>query len=74
VTGTRIPVSLFEQRLRRPVFDETNLKGYFRFTLRWNRPDFFDAVKNQLGVELISTKRAIDILVVDHVIPWPSDH
>src|SRR5207248_1829340 len=67
-------------RLARPVVDQTGLGGRFDFTLEWipdsNDPapadlqeetTFQEALQDQLGLKLKSTKIAMDTLVIDHV-------
>jgi uncharacterized protein (TIGR03435 family) len=67
-------------RLGRPVVDQTGLTGKFDFTLEWtpepNGPDaavdpqgstFLEALRDQLGLKLESTKAPLKILVVDSV-------
>jgi uncharacterized protein (TIGR03435 family) len=67
-------------RLTRPVWDQTGLDGRFDFTLEWiresNNPGpidlqegttFQEALQEQLGLKLKSTKATIDTLVIDHV-------
>jgi uncharacterized protein (TIGR03435 family) len=62
--------------LGRPVIDSTGLKGHFDFTLDWapNRrdtdpsgPDFFEALKQQMGLKLSPQKGTLEILVLDHL-------
>ena len=67
-------------RLPRPVVDQTGLVGRFDFTLEWIRESndavpadvqegtiFQEALQEQLGLKLKSTKVSLDSLVIDHV-------
>ncbi len=65
-----------EGRLDHPLVDQTGLTGKFDFTLQWtpesNATDspgstFLEALRDQLGLKLTSTKGPIQTLVVDHV-------
>lgn len=56
--------------------DQTHLEGRYDFTLRWTRPDehgtydapeIFEAVKQQLGLELVKRKVPETVLVVDEI-------
>jgi bla regulator protein blaR1 len=63
----------------KPVVNQTGLDGRFDFTIEWNGrlsgpppPDpqgtsFLQAVREQLGLKLVSTKAPIRMLVIDHV-------
>lgn len=61
--------------LKRPVTDETGLKGDFAFTLEWTPglgeadegPSLFVAVQEQLGLILESKKGPLEVLLIDHV-------
>ncbi len=69
--------------LGRPVVDHTGLSGTFDFSLEWtpeingpapadftpdqSGPTFVEALKEQLGLKLESTKAPIEVFVVDHV-------
>jgi uncharacterized protein (TIGR03435 family) len=61
----------------RPVLDKTGLAGYYAYTLDWfpaNRPmppdldvpDMFQALQDQLGLRLESTKGPVEKIVIDH--------
>lgn len=67
----------------RMVVDETGLTGKYDFTLRWSRenadssdptvvsrddaPDIFTAIKEQLGLQMVTRRVPGRVLVVDHV-------
>jgi uncharacterized protein (TIGR03435 family) len=81
LTGVNAALSMLEdyltQELGRPVQDQTGLKGRYDFKLDWARtddvsmqleyPSIFAALREQLGLTLISTKAPIDFIVIDHV-------
>jgi uncharacterized protein (TIGR03435 family) len=57
----------------RPVMDQTGITGYFDITLKGaaraileNGTSLFTLVQEQLGLKLIPTKTAVEILIVDH--------
>ena len=62
----------------RPVLDETNLAGYYAYTLDWfpasvippaelvDVPSMFTALQDQLGLKLESTKGPMEKLVIEH--------
>ena len=68
-------------QLGRPVVDQTGLAGGYDFFLDYlpdpppakelppdaSGPDFVDAVKSQLGIQLLRQKSNIDYVIVDHV-------
>jgi uncharacterized protein (TIGR03435 family) len=62
-------VTALSEVLSRPVFDETGLPGRFDFSLSWSPNDttVSAAVREQLGLQLVESKRPIDMLVVDRV-------
>jgi len=56
----------------RQVVDNTALEGEYDFTVEWStddcdpsRPSVFAALEEQLGLKLVSTKGAIEMIVVD---------
>ena len=70
-------------RLERPVIDQTGLTGRFDYKLQWT-PDpatptdepgttFMQALEDQLGLKLKSTRAPMRILVIDHIEP-PTDN
>jgi uncharacterized protein (TIGR03435 family) len=66
--------------LDRPVVDQTGLAGRFDFRLTWTPdglhpatesadapPDLFNAIQEELGLKLLSTRAPVDVLVINHV-------
>jgi uncharacterized protein (TIGR03435 family) len=61
------------------VVDQTDLKGSYDFKLTFSEdpsapdssgaPDIYDAVQQQLGLKLQSTKAPVDVIVIDHAEP-----
>jgi len=66
----------------RPVVDETGLTGHYNFVLSFrpqlppdgsqsreslNLPSIFDAVKDQLGLQLIPRRGPVQTLVINHI-------
>ena len=60
----------------RPVVDKTGLTGSYAYTLDWvradripdsdsNLPSIFNAVQEQLGLKLESTKAPVEVIIVD---------
>jgi uncharacterized protein (TIGR03435 family) len=73
----------FAARLSRgvgdPVIDRTGVAGKFHFYLWWGDdpdtdPDIFEAVREQLGLELKGGKSEVEFLVIDRVSRTPSDN
>lgn len=66
----------------RPVVDRTGIKGIFDITLKSaasaileeNGPSLFTLVQEQLGLKLVPTKDAMDVLVIDHVEKVPTEN
>lgn len=74
---------LLSTEARRMVVDETGLIGKYDFTLRWSRenadnsnptavstgdaPGIFTAIKEQLGLQMVTRRVPGRVLVVDHV-------
>jgi uncharacterized protein (TIGR03435 family) len=72
---------LATSELGRPVFDRTGLAGNFDFTLEWtpnipaspdfvpdqSGPTYIEALKEQLGLKLESTRGPIQVPAIDHV-------
>jgi uncharacterized protein (TIGR03435 family) len=60
--------------LGRPVFDETNLDGRFDFVFTWQSTDpafLKTAIADQLGLNLVNTRRIVEVLIVDHIEKLP---
>jgi uncharacterized protein (TIGR03435 family) len=67
----------------RMVVDQTGLKGHYEVSLNWTRegsaaadagptadaaaPTFFDALKEELGLQLVETKGPVEVIVIDHI-------
>jgi bla regulator protein BlaR1 len=57
----------------RMVIDRTGLTGAYDFTLKSSMdagtdgPSLFTAVKEQLGLQLVSTKAPLEVIVIDHI-------
>ena len=72
---------LATSELGRPVLDQTRLGGNFDFTLEWtpnipassdfkpdqSGPTYIEALKEQLGLKLESTRGPLQVPVIDHV-------
>jgi uncharacterized protein (TIGR03435 family) len=66
-------VHYLQQDVNGPVFDETGLAGRFDFFFTFesnswssNIDHIVPALKEQLGLELVESKRQLDVLVIDH--------
>jgi uncharacterized protein (TIGR03435 family) len=73
--------------LQRPVINDTGLTGRYKIELQWLKedastsdpesffcPTIFEAVKEQLGLQLEPRKRQIEILVIDHAEKMPTEN
>jgi uncharacterized protein (TIGR03435 family) len=73
---------MFSQRvdLGRPIVDATGLKGTFDFLIEYapenqsataaadqDRPNFREALRDQLGLKMESRKTSMDVMVADHI-------
>jgi uncharacterized protein (TIGR03435 family) len=69
--------SLLSGSMDRMVIDQTKLTGSYKFTLKWtpddspnpdtDLPGLFTAIQEQLGLKLIPTKGAVEMLIINHV-------
>jgi uncharacterized protein (TIGR03435 family) len=82
--GDRVPltelVRVLAVAVDRPVIDKTNLPGLFDIRLHFmaeppgappsdaQEPNVFNALQDQLGLKLDSTKGPVEFLVIDHVV------
>ena len=58
--------------LRAPVVDETGLTAEYDWDLPYNRASnnlLVDAIRTQLGLEVVKAKRRIEFLVIERVGP-----
>jgi uncharacterized protein (TIGR03435 family) len=66
--------SMLESVVGKPVIDETELTGKFDFELIWDEKDrksMVAAVREQLGLELRSARRPVELLIVEAAPPPP---
>lgn len=68
----------------RPLIDQTGLKGVYDFKLTYTysdapsgeadaTPPLFTAIKEQLGLQFVPVKTAVNVMVIDHI-EEPSDN
>jgi uncharacterized protein (TIGR03435 family) len=89
LTGTRVTAGMLAKvlsnHLGRPVEDKTGLAGAFDFVLQWapetavpsadqELGSLFTAIREQLGFRLVARKTPVDVIVIDHVEPRPTDN
>ena len=70
---------LLSTRAGRPVFDETGLPGKYSFTLHWSDDlesglPISTAFQEQLGLRLESSRRTINVLIVDAANRTPTEN
>jgi len=75
IKALALPVSsiagIVSDALGKVVFDETGLQGRFDFELKWdstNPTSIIDAVRTQLGLDLVPTQHPLVFLVVDSAV------
>lgn len=69
--GTAFIAAISEQALGSVVLDETGIAGRFDFELKWSAaepPSLKDAIRTQLGLELVQAKRPLSYIVVDSAV------
>lgn len=81
LAAVNVPLSMLtaflSQELGRPVKDQTGLTGRYDFKMNWLRgedgpaqqeyPTIYTAVREQLGLRLVSKTGPVDFIVIDHV-------
>ena len=79
IKGEAVPIALLaaslENQLRTPVLDKTGLAGAWDFQGSWDMnpapdsstPSIFTALRDQLGLRLVSQKGPVRMLVIDQV-------
>ncbi len=64
---------LFNDNVERVVVDRTGLKGSYDIDLDWaadpnsDKPSFFTAIEEQLGLKLEAQRGPVDVIVIDHI-------
>ena len=81
-------LNMFSNELQRPVVDHTGLTGFYDVDLRWRRdtelssnntvdsdapPLLPEAIQEQLGLKLRSSKQTVPVLVIDRLTPPTAD-
>jgi uncharacterized protein (TIGR03435 family) len=78
IVGRSMPIvqliTMLSLQVERTVINETSLNGLFDVDLEWSpdqsvtdKPSLFTALQEQLGLKLESTRRPVEVLVIDHV-------
>ena len=68
-------VEILSRLTGRIVIDETGLRGEYDFTLTWAQeqnlesagPSLFTALRKQAGLNLVSTRRLVNAVMIDHI-------
>jgi uncharacterized protein (TIGR03435 family) len=68
-------VEILSRLTGRIVIDETGLRGEYDFTLTWAQeqnlesagPSLFTALREQAGLNLVSTRRLVNAVMIDHI-------
>jgi uncharacterized protein (TIGR03435 family) len=89
ITGRGVPITKLANAIsgvvEQPVMDRTGLAGEYYFGFRFRSPDYvgaepvdapslFDAVQEELGLELERTSGPTELLVVEHVEHVPTEN
>jgi uncharacterized protein (TIGR03435 family) len=83
LTGTQVSTPMLAKalshQLTRTVQDQTGLRGYFDFDLKWEPTDstvigasLFTALQEQLGLKVEARKGPVEVLIIDHIENAPS--
>jgi uncharacterized protein (TIGR03435 family) len=78
IAGRSIPIvqliTMLSLNVGRTVTNETGLEGAFDVELEWSpdqsvtdKPSFFTALEEQLGLKLEAERGPVDVIVIDHV-------
>jgi uncharacterized protein (TIGR03435 family) len=72
VSGSTVAgfASTLADLVKRPVFDETGMDGKFDLSLYWKPNDWASleaAAKEQLGLQLVPSRRSVELLIIEHI-------